>query len=80
MAAGPRTATEHAQEEQDIEAMFMSMMKEFKDFKQTVIALTDNPFEDERGEAPSKSRTPSKKLLTEVVQELDLIKNRCRCR
>ena len=94
-------ATESPQEgleEQDLKAMFMSMMKEFKELKQTVAVLTDNPFEEEQGdphsneylesdgetshdkaagessksEAPSKSRTTSKKLLTEVVQELDI--------
>ena len=94
-------ATESPQEdleEQDLKAMFMSMMKELKELKQTVAVLTDNPFEEEQGdphsdeylesdgetshdkaagessksEAPSKSRTPSKKLLTEVVQELDI--------
>ena len=53
-----------------MKAMFMSMMKEFKELKQTVVALTDNPFEDEQGEAPSKSGTPSKKLLTEVDTQI----------
>ena len=39
-------ATESPQEgleEQDLKAMFMSMMKEFKELKQTVAVLTDNP-------------------------------------
>ena len=46
-------ATESPQEdleEQDLKAMFMSMMKEFKELKQTVAALTDNPFEEEQGD------------------------------
>ena len=35
-------ATENQQEEQGMKAMLMSMMKEFKELKQTLVALTDN--------------------------------------
>ena len=42
--------TENPQEQQDMKAMFMSMMKEFKDLKQMVVTLMDNSFDKEQGE------------------------------
>ena len=83
------STTENPQEEQDMKAMFKSMMKEFKDYKQSVVTLMESSIDGEPDEtilnvesdgetsrhtheAPSNSRTTSKNLLTEVVQELDI--------
>ena len=41
------SASENPQDEQDMKTMFKSMMKEFKDLKQTVTSLMDNLLEGE---------------------------------